>query len=241
MKVIKGSRFNDDLKADFAAKSEVLGLKGDDSLSDNGSQRSHILDGGPGNDVIRFSEYTIKALGGDGDDIFGPGPGGAGFIGNDAIISGGAGNDQINFRPGLAAVSKGWKVFGNAGDDVINYQANNSKAYKNLISGGSGDDIIRLDGFGLNEKTKIKGGKGNDKIDFSSIPQARETKGINGGSGIDTIYFGGYSGNYKLVGDSKSATVTFQAYSLNGVAYQQRVSFKNIEFLIVGQNNPIAI
>jgi hypothetical protein len=240
MKIIKGSRFNDLLSADKLVTSKVLGLNGNDILQDGGTTKRHILDGGPGDDEILFSSYTTKALGGDGNDKFWGMAGVAGSIGNDAIISGGNGNDDISFGPAFAEVSKGWKVFGGSGDDKIYYQANAFRARDNIINGGAGNDQIFLDGFGYYEKTSVRGGRGDDLIQFSSIPKARHTKNISGGPGVDTLRF--YpNADYKLSGDSKSATIIFQQYTLNGVGYRQKVSFKGIDYLVIGNSAPISL
>jgi len=228
MKTIKGSRFADRLEASKVQSTKLLGLKGNDTLIAFSDSKKNILDGGLGDDYLISEISTIKAIGGKGNDEIDAFRG----IANDAIISGGEGNDYIRlgFRDNSPRRINGWRINAGSGDDIIEYLGiDNSRSTSNTkILGGSGDDYISAT-ISYNDTTKIYAGKGNDNIQLNSVPEARKTF-IYGGSGKDTLTL---FNTPKISGNSENATLTFSSYMLNGKGYQQKVYLSSIEVLVV--------
>jgi len=228
MKTIKGSRFADRLEASRVQRTKLLGLKGNDTLIAFSDSKKNILDGGLGDDYLLSEISTIKAIGGKGNDEIDAFNG----IANDAIISGGEGNDYIRlgFRNYYSRDIKGWRIRGGSGDDAIEYIGidNSNSTTRTKIQGGSGNDDISAT-ITYNDTTKIYGGKGNDKIHLNTVPEAPKTY-IYGGPGRDTLTL---FDTPKISGNSENATLTFASYMLNGRGYQQKVYLSNIEVLLV--------
>ncbi|MGA2229987.1 MAG: FG-GAP-like repeat-containing protein [Tepidisphaeraceae bacterium] len=97
-------------------------------------------------------------------------------------LSGGAGNDSINVKPGVPLAI----VNGNGGNDTIN--ASNSA--QDFLLGGAGNDLIEGVGGGVS----ANGGGGNDTI----LAGAGNGATLNGGAGDDSV--AGGPGSDLLIG-----------------------------------------
>ena len=130
---------------------EVIGSDQDDFIA--GNERANVLLGGLGNDVI----FGVSGTGGDllsgeeGDDT---------LIGSasDDTIRGGAGND-----------------------DLRNAEGDGFAGGIDLLSGGDGDDILRV--FGGFTSILLNGGPGTDTADFSPMGGPMTLDLSQGGTG----------------------------------------------------------
>lgn len=121
-----GTNFND-VRVGTDGADSISGKGGDDDLT--GGAGNDTLDGGAGEDALR---------GGDGDDVL------LGGAGNDYLLSGGDGNDFIDAGAGNPDAIDLWSaseflLSGDAGNDTLI-----GSALSETISGGAGDDVIRL-------------------------------------------------------------------------------------------------
>jgi Ca2+-binding RTX toxin-like protein len=165
---------DDDVITGLVGNDQLRGLAGNDTL-DGGDGRDR-LEGGDGNDILR---------GGVGDD--------SGYVGFDAGLIGGAGDDQL---------------FGETGNDELYGEAGND-----TLNGGEGDDYLDP-GTGIDT---VIGGAGNDKLNLNlstetsdiSVTYTNPTEGtvstgtmfreveqvdVTAGSGNDTINLSGSVG-----------------------------------------------
>ena len=144
------------------------------------------VEGSAGGDLIDIG-YTGDPEGDlvDGNDALLPGA-----VGNDDLIYGFGGDDAIFARDGNDT------VFGGAGNDFVDGGDGNDSLTGNIgddeIHGGAGNDIIR-DGVGAD---MIYGGAGDDTIFLSDGSAADGDDSVVGGTGSDTI-FGG-AGNDRI-------------------------------------------
>lgn len=137
----------------------LLGGGGDDYL--DGGAGNDYLDGGPGNDTLQ---------------------GGTGYL---DVLIGGSGNDVLLDPDGVARAS------GGAGNDIItivfapDWNNNGSPVLPaGAISGGNGDDTIRVTSNHPAMRFDVSGGNGDDRIElYGAWDRAR----ISGGNGIDTL------------------------------------------------------
>ena len=164
----------------------VLAGDGDDTISNENGGTSRILGEG-GNDSIYNGENsgTSTIDGGAGDDYI------KNYRANSVKIIGGDGNDYIdNIR--YADNAQYVTVTAGAGNDTIY-----NSAYWAVLSGGAGDDSIKMDS-GAN--SKAIGGEGNDKIisnayyntidggvDNDLITNSGAYSSINAGTGNDFV------------------------------------------------------
>ncbi|MBQ3444771.1 MAG: hypothetical protein IJG33_16185 [Selenomonadaceae bacterium] len=123
-----GGEGNDSLRNDTyegeAKKVTINGGKGDDYISNNGSQVS--IDGGTGNDSLSGGSGKDTLSGGDGDDKL------LGGTGNDSL-SGGSGKDTLSGSTGDD------KLLGGAGNDSL---SGGDGADTFIYEAGDGKDII---------------------------------------------------------------------------------------------------
>jgi Ca2+-binding RTX toxin-like protein len=164
----------DDTLHGLGGDDELLGRSGNDRL--NGGTGDDLLRGGAGNDVLDGGPGCDEMRGGDGDDLY--------FVdgeGDRVVERAGAGIDEI--RTGLAVYS----LFGLP--DVENLTATSNVAHdfrgnpgSNVITGGAGNDLIRLNDGG--DDTAF-GGDGNDVFYFGGA--LRSADRVDGGAGRDSI------------------------------------------------------
>ena len=100
------------------ASDQLIGSKGDDTITGGGTTTGDTLTGGSGNDSITGNSGADTVAGGAGNDIV------SGGAGND-IVNGGAGNDVLSGGDGTDTLE------GDAGADNI--------------TGGAGNDIFKYD------------------------------------------------------------------------------------------------
>lgn len=112
----------------------IYGGEGNDSLSGGGNLDlgTDYIDGGDGDDVISGNAGNDTLIGGAGNDTLNG-------AGDDDIITGGDGNDFINAGSGADSIS------GGAGDDIF-YFISQSDLAADTIDGGSGNNLIRVNG-----------------------------------------------------------------------------------------------
>jgi hypothetical protein len=131
------------------------------------SAKGFRLNGGSGNDSVRFSGATEV---------------------NAALLGGGAGNDSIAF---IADSAVSTTINGGNGDDSIDLTLA-TLTTKGLIRGDggtvTGKDTIRLD-LGIASSTTVDGGLGNDSIVLTGSNADGGSNQYLGGAGNDTIYF----------------------------------------------------
>jgi hypothetical protein len=165
-----GQAGNDNIRVGsaIALPATLVGGDGDDYLV-----------AGAGNTVLLGGAGTDRLQGGPGNDAI---DGGAGFLdvligggGNDTLtdpdgvgqVAGGAGNDDItiSFAPDWNINGShslpGGSITGGAGDDVIRVTANNP-AMRFDVSGDGGDDRIELSGTW--NRIRVYGGAGTDTL-----------------------------------------------------------------------------
>lgn len=224
VKTIKGSRFNDNLEASENYKCKVFGFDGDDILLSLYTTKEHALDGGKGDDYLKFNSAALRVVGGPGDDELDNYE--EGLSSKGVLMSGGVGNDYI--RLALDSNSDNWRINSGSGDDEIIYGAGTSNKAKNSkIMAGSGND--RITAFLGKSQTRVYGGKGNDYIYLGGVPPAKKSY-IYGGPGRDTLEI---QDNFtpRIAGNSRKATLTFSAWQENGIGYQQKIITTGIEVL----------
>jgi Ca2+-binding RTX toxin-like protein len=147
---------------------EQYGEDGNDKLV--GGTGNDLLDGGPGNDNLD---------GGDGDDIL---AGGTGFL---DVLLGGNGNDVLSDSDGVAKASGD-----NGTDDItiafaLDWNFNGSLVLPaGAISGGNGDDTIRVTSNAPGIQFDVSGNNGKDQIELDGTwTKVR----VVGGNGSDTL------------------------------------------------------
>lgn len=183
---IEAGEGNDELTADTLYKAKVDMGEGDDRVRGTYAYGSTI-EGGAGNDDITVDYVRDKSLldGGEGADHI------AVREALDSLIRGGAGDDTITVEKLTGSVLEG-----NAGDDDIYvgtsegyseiFADNSMKLHGSRISGGSGNDSIRVDQL---SDTLVMGGSGDDTIIVKNILSGVLSGGsiIDGGKGNDSI------------------------------------------------------
>jgi Ca2+-binding RTX toxin-like protein len=140
--MILGSEGNDriDIGADFASRTVIFGLDGDDVLigGDRGLWSGvgpihNFLDGGSGDDLVVGGAFADDVIGEDGNDrLYGGG--------GDDLVFGDAGRDQLHGGSGADFLLGGGgddKMFGDAGDDRLDASHGND-----LVHGGDGSDTV---------------------------------------------------------------------------------------------------
>ena len=184
---------NDTLSGD-AGNDTIFGQGGNDTLY--GGTGNDTLDGGDGNDLLNGS-YTGDP---DGDRVDGNDAILAGDTGNDDLIYGYGGNDRIYAGNGNDEVYGGTgndllqtglgddTVYGDDGNDSIYAENGNDTVY-----GGAGDDVV---GASIGNDL-VYGGDGNDTINGGGYSNEGDTlfgdagnDSISGDAGNDTLYGG---------------------------------------------------
>lgn len=186
--ILYGGRGNDMLLGGIGLD-DISGMKGNDTIYGGGD--ADIINGDQGRDTIFGDHGSDTIRGGDNGDTIDGGAGADVIIGgkgrdhldgglDEDTIRGGAGKDVISAGP-VDDVA-GDKMFGGAGDDMIN-------GYKgvDVLRGGKGDDSL----YGGDNLDKLHGGSGDDIV--------------VGGTGSDTIIGG--KGNDQLSGNEAGAVV----------------------------------
>lgn len=206
---VQGSNFDDTINAADSAviftAGTVLGMGGSDHLI--AGSRTHMMDGGDGDDVVdgRPGEGVSELRGGAGNDTIYTNLGTSicmayGDAGNDIIHAyvgayGGSGNDTI-YAYGYP-YSSPYGYHGDEGDDTIVGSSENDGIWggsgADILSGGAGNDGIGsagifvsgmdpiYDDMGL-EHDVLSGGDGNDAF------RAGYGDDVDGGDGDDYLY-----------------------------------------------------
>ncbi|MFJ5221696.1 calcium-binding protein [Streptomyces sp. NPDC088400] len=140
---------------------------GADTLTENESVNGNFVIGGAGDDTITAGKYTV-ASGGDGDDTIHAAAGSIAQGGNDndtiysngddSIVDGDEGDDEIHGDAGAQSLS------GGDGNDAIDGGAGNDFIYggkgNDVLHGDEGDDTI----YGNSGDDELYGGAGTDTL-----------------------------------------------------------------------------
>jgi VCBS repeat-containing protein len=157
------------------ARNTLTGLGGNDSI-----------DGRAGNDEIYGNEGDDVLYGGD-DNSFAGGEGSAdGYIENDDLIDGGAGNDSIDGGSGDDT------LLGDEGDDSL-FGGEDDIGFGGGFGGGEGYGYGY--GYPLTNNDYLDGGAGDDMLDGGSGNDS-----LFGGDGVDHLY-GGDDGSINYEND----------------------------------------
>lgn len=180
---VLGSDFNDRLTLSFQGTSSLLlahvldGGPGNDVLRDRDANsgsfqpRDILLDGGAGDDDILFTFSSGRVVGGEGNDLIR----GERFFPNPTgpiEIDGGTGNDIIEGVYAPATILAG------AGDDIVRGVTSNA-----LIRPGSGNDDIRVGIGSIFREHTIVYESGNDSVAGSGGAQTLDLSEL--GAGVD--------------------------------------------------------
>ncbi len=155
-----------------------------------GNGLANVVTGAGGNDVIDGGTGADTMRGGGGNDLY--------FVDNagDSIVeNAGEGIDEI--RTGLASYS----LVGLANVETLTATSSIAHDFRgnsgnNLITGGAGNDILRLYDGG---DDTVFGGAGSDNIFFIGSLTAADV--VNGGSETDTLVLQGPYGSLTLTGN----------------------------------------
>lgn len=128
---------------------EVEALAGDDVITISANSSGHEVYGGDGRDTVMIHGHGNEIFGEAGDDFI-TSTNRSGIGAN--MVSGGAGNDVINFAADGAGSNS---LFGDSGDDTIT-----GGARGDALNGGDGNDTL-AGGTGIDN---LQGGGGNDKL-----------------------------------------------------------------------------
>ncbi|CUI04235.1 Alkaline phosphatase [Janthinobacterium sp. CG23_2] len=140
----------------------ISGLGGDDTLT--GLAGNDTLWGAAGNDVLSGGEGRDWLDGGDGNDMLDGGAGDDQLFewSGDNVLSGGAGNDFLLGGEGNDTLD------GGSGDDTISAGTTTSGATVNVrIFGGAGNDVIQIQSEPATKTVEIAGGSGSDIFYFT--------------------------------------------------------------------------
>ncbi|HLL31377.1 MAG TPA: calcium-binding protein, partial [Allosphingosinicella sp.] len=148
---------------------------------------NNVITGAAGNDVIDGGAGADTMRGGGGNDVY--------FVDNagDAIEeNAGEGTDEV--RTGLAVYSLAARpnVENLTATSNVNHDFRGNSGY-NVITGGAGNDILRLYDGG---DDTVMAGDGNDNIFF--IGSLTSADVVNGGAGVDTLILQGPYGSLTL-------------------------------------------
>lgn len=170
----------------------------DETVTIGEPEKTNLIEGTAGNDVLAGTDSADKILGHGGNDVL-YGKAGHdvlnGGTGNDQLF-GGIGNDQLYGGDGKDTLYGGKgndEIFGGAGNDTLFGGAGKDVLYggagKDVLYGGTGNDEL----YGGEANDELYGGTGHDKL--------------QGGAGHDKLYGGtgndvleGGSGNDRLAG-----------------------------------------
>lgn len=201
--VLNGGDGNDQLQGEAgddrlwgdAGNDQLSGQTGNDTLS--GGEDDDTLSGGEGNDVLNGDAGRDHLNGGDHDDVLSGGQGADRLFGDAGSdrIEGGDDNDILSGGEGDDALLTGGlgndTIFGDSGNDLLKGDAG-----QDFLSGGEGDDVIE----GGDDDDEISGGQDNDVL-FGGAGRDRlfgdlgndlifgefDNDELNGNAGQDTL------------------------------------------------------
>ncbi len=184
---VTGTANADTMNASAAASGvNLAGEDGNDSLT-----------GGAGNDTLQGDAGNDMIVGGNGNDTI------SGGAANDTL-NGGVGNDTLDGGVGIDS------LFGGDGNDLLISASTDADFVPNTLSGGDGDDTIRIGGS-FNGTDSIDGGNGTDLLELLPVDNRNLSVDMGAGSvadgangaqtftGIENITTGG--GNDTIIGD----------------------------------------
>ena len=165
---IDGGSGNDNLDAD-AGDDTVDGGLGNDTIFGNAGNDSLL--GGDGNDSIWGGADNDTINGGAGDDRLNGETGDDSIFGEagDDTITGGDGNDYLDGGEGNDTLNGGLgqdQLFGGDGNDLLITDSVDANDVPVLLSGGAGDDTIRIGGSFNGDNRGIDGGDGIDTLEL---------------------------------------------------------------------------
>ena len=244
-----GSPFNDVLKPDSKKTTSVFGRGGNDVI-ERGNFQTHL-----------FSAYEEE-----GDDEISTGALGIyvdGGLGNDTIVSyvlagfqtyGSTGDDSLtiirieqnNSKPYKSYAKRDIIIDGGEGADRIKYTSGGTPGFSPKVGayvrGGEGDDEIYLNETKIQDRVTFYGDGGNDNFVIDYLPEAPNTK-FYGGTGVDRMSFDPFPGDddeNNLISAARTnpdlISMTFVAYTQNGIAYTQTLELHEIEQVFFGAN-----
>ena len=217
---------------------EVWGGEGKDQLQTYGADNV-MLDGGGGNDILKGWQSNDTLRGGAGDDEI-EGSGGNDHIeagdGNDSIspdtyngpgndyVDGGAGIDTVDdwsipsadYNPPVSVSMDGVANDGRPGeaDNVVNVEKIESRV-SGTLSGGAGDDELRVWANIDEGNSTLLGNGGNDKLTAGDYQD-----NVDGGAGNDVLNAGfgndvvtGGPGQDTIFADATSASCGWYSYT----------------------------
>lgn len=157
---------------------QVAGGVGLPAVLDGGAG-DDCLSAGGGNAVLRGGSGTDRLRGGAGNDVV---DGGTGFLDR---LTGGAGDDTLSDLDGVRQAA------GGAGNDNItiafapDWSINGNRSLPSgSITGGGGNDVIRVTANHPAMRFDVSGNGGDDRIELSGT---WERVRVYGGAGIDTL------------------------------------------------------
>ncbi|KAJ8903463.1 hypothetical protein NDN08_004570 [Rhodosorus marinus] len=191
-----GGNGNDYLNGeeDFDRK---FGEGGNDTIvSKNGRSGSYPADaytsdyisGGDGDDML-FPDFGSNAIGGEGDDFMSGGFSKHGGGGNDTMLggrynNGGDGDDYIrSFYDDVGYSDRGPVIVGGDGNDDLYIGGSGPQS----VSGGDGDDRIRMSSTGSSFDHSIDAGPGDDNVTANSRSSYEDLLSVSLGEGDDNL------------------------------------------------------
>ena len=189
----------DDVVVVGVGNSLITGDDGNDSVTVGGGNAT--VYGGAGNDTITTGAGNDSITGDDGNDSISAGAGNdtiSGGAGNDTLdggagyldrIDGGAGNDTVTDPDGVVLVTGGDGIDAVAVTFAAGWTAGGATA---TVSGGAGNDAIKITGTGGTLKLDVSGDDGNDRVEFYGTWVG--SVAAHGGSGTDALKKSGTTG-----------------------------------------------
>jgi Ca2+-binding RTX toxin-like protein len=157
---------------DASIHGDVTGSRLDDLLDFSKAEGKLEIDGGEGNDTVKGNAADNILVGNLGNDTLFGGGGDDKIVLDDTqfqrkgdnLAFGGDGNDEFDLSIG-GGVNR---IFGGDGEDFIYGIFNAGARYRGEFDGGSGDDLIRLQGA-IQTGSTIVGGSGHDVLKYSGV------------------------------------------------------------------------
>jgi hypothetical protein len=183
---IYGGKQNDTITITGNASSAVIRAdKNNDTLDIDGNLVNSFVNGNAGNDTITVASATITSstiFGGQGVDVID-----AEATSDAVYFDGGKGDDQIEL-----ASNKKHTVVGGEGADSIEHDYNTAGGKAVNLSGGVGDDTLKITGANHNAANTLNGGDGEDTIvdtaGDSVLDGGADDDDITTGAGDDVVY-----------------------------------------------------
>ncbi|MHC5770475.1 MAG: beta strand repeat-containing protein, partial [Nostoc sp.] len=178
----------------------INGQGGDDKI--DGKSGNDLLRGGTGNDsLFGGSGGNDTIIGGSGDDYLNAG-GDESILGDDSILYGGTGNDNLS----VFNSSADNLLYGGDGNDTLNASGEyyGFGSGNNTLYGGAGDDYLTA--FFATGNNILDGGDGNDYLSISAsyddfgYYSASGDNTLNGGAGNDILNTAYTQGDNLLLG-----------------------------------------